>query len=173
MDLAFQPLRRVVTSHRLTDTGGTEVSVSSTAIEVDTLPGGQTGMNPVFATTGLPVCLPQPTQGDDALQQLRDTRSIVLTNGVNGRIVEMKPGSVFPMHRTHSIDYNILLGGSVYLITPTPDGEQKTLVRAGEVVIQQGTMHAWEAGPEGARWFSVVLHAKYKVNGLELPEIDL
>ncbi|MFC0385169.1 cupin domain-containing protein [Muricoccus vinaceus] len=43
------------------------------------------------------------------------------------------------MHRTETIDYAIVLSGEIYLVLDT--GE--TLVRAGDVVVQCGTNHAW------------------------------
>lgn len=55
-----------------------------------------------------------------------------------------------------------MVKGSAYLITPNPEvggGQERTLVNAGEIVIQRGTMHAWEAGEEGARWVTVVIDA--------------
>lgn len=44
------------------------------------------------------------------------------------------------MHRTPTIDYGVLLEGELWL--ELDDGEQR-LVRAGDVVIQNGTRHAW------------------------------
>jgi|SRR5271165_2981064 len=50
------------------------------------------------------------------------------------------PGSRHPfMHRTESIDYGIVLQGEITLIME----EGETLVRAGDIVIQRGTNHAW------------------------------
>lgn len=43
------------------------------------------------------------------------------------------------MHRTETVDYGIVLEGEIVLIVD----EGETLVRQGEVVIQQGTNHAW------------------------------
>jgi hypothetical protein len=43
------------------------------------------------------------------------------------------------MHRTETIDYGIVLDGEVTLILDR--GE--TVVRAGEIVVQRGTNHAW------------------------------
>jgi mannose-6-phosphate isomerase-like protein (cupin superfamily) len=43
------------------------------------------------------------------------------------------------MHRTETIDYGIVLEGEVTLILD----ESETLVRAGEIVVQRGTSHAW------------------------------
>ncbi|QUD85940.1 cupin domain-containing protein [Phenylobacterium montanum] len=43
------------------------------------------------------------------------------------------------MHRTETIDYGIVLEGEITLILDRAE----TLVRAGDVVIQKGTNHAW------------------------------
>jgi mannose-6-phosphate isomerase-like protein (cupin superfamily) len=43
------------------------------------------------------------------------------------------------MHRTETIDYGIVLEGEITLIVDR--GE--TLVRAGDIIIQRGTNHAW------------------------------
>jgi quercetin dioxygenase-like cupin family protein len=50
-----------------------------------------------------------------------------------------KPGAHPFMHRTETIDYGIVLEGEVTLIVDR--GE--TTVRAGDIVIQRGTNHAW------------------------------
>ena len=43
------------------------------------------------------------------------------------------------MHRTHSVDYAVILEGELTLIL---DEEDVTL-KAGDVVIQRGTNHGW------------------------------
>ena len=43
------------------------------------------------------------------------------------------------MHRTETIDYGLVLEGELVLVL---DGSE-TVVRAGDVVIQRGTSHAW------------------------------
>jgi quercetin dioxygenase-like cupin family protein len=54
--------------------------------------------------------------------------------------VEVKIGEPHPMmHQTQSLDYIIILSGELYLIME--DGE--TLLKAGDIVIQRGTNHAW------------------------------
>jgi quercetin dioxygenase-like cupin family protein len=45
------------------------------------------------------------------------------------------------MHETHSLDIICLLQGEVSLIL---EGSE-TLIKPGQVVIQRGTNHAWEA----------------------------
>ncbi|WBV56093.1 cupin domain-containing protein [Chryseobacterium daecheongense] len=54
--------------------------------------------------------------------------------------VEFKPGEPHPMmHRTQTLDYIIILSGELYLIME----EGETLLKAGDIVIQRGTNHAW------------------------------
>lgn len=49
-------------------------------------------------------------------------------------------GAAHPfMHRTETIDYGIVIEGELTLIVD----EGETLVRAGDVVVQRGTNHAW------------------------------
>jgi len=51
-----------------------------------------------------------------------------------------KPGAPHPlMHRTETVDYAIVLEGELTLVVDR--GE--TTVRAGDIVIQRGTNHAW------------------------------
>ena len=43
------------------------------------------------------------------------------------------------MHRTKSIDYAIVLSGEIYLMLDNSE----TLLKQGDVIVQQGTYHAW------------------------------
>jgi mannose-6-phosphate isomerase-like protein (cupin superfamily) len=43
------------------------------------------------------------------------------------------------MHRTETVDYGIVLQGELVLIVD----EAETVVRAGDVIVQRGTSHAW------------------------------
>ena len=60
-------------------------------------------------------------------------------NGTIVRITVIKAGERSPMHRTESIDYGIVLEGEITLVL---DDSEVTL-RAGDVVVQRGTDHAW------------------------------
>ena len=44
------------------------------------------------------------------------------------------------MHRTESVDYALVLSGEVYMLL---DDESETHLNTGDVVIMQGTYHAW------------------------------
>ncbi len=43
------------------------------------------------------------------------------------------------MHRTETIDYGIVLSGEVYAVLE----DSETLMKAGDVIVQRGTNHAW------------------------------
>jgi len=43
------------------------------------------------------------------------------------------------MHKTRTLDYAIVLSGEIYAVLD----EGEVLLRAGDVVVQQGTNHAW------------------------------
>jgi quercetin dioxygenase-like cupin family protein len=61
-------------------------------------------------------------------------------NGTKARIVHFEPHARSPMHRTESVDYGIVLAGTVVLIL---DGGGETELHPGDVVVQRGTDHAW------------------------------
>ena len=56
------------------------------------------------------------------------------------RIVDLAPRTRSPMHRTETVDYGIVLAGSVVLVL---DDCSETRLGAGDVVVQRGTDHAW------------------------------
>jgi quercetin dioxygenase-like cupin family protein len=52
---------------------------------------------------------------------------------------DFPPGGGSPMHATDTIDYIVVVSGEVVFITET--GE--TRLRAGDVLVDRGSMHAW------------------------------
>lgn len=65
---------------------------------------------------------------------------ITISSGTVLRFVDMAPGLLSPMHRTVSLDYGVVIEGSVELVLDS--GERRCLGR-GDVAIQRGTCHAW------------------------------
>ena len=57
------------------------------------------------------------------------------------------------MHRTETVDYGIVLEGELVLILD----ESETLVRAGDIVVQRGTSHAWANRSESNARIAFVL----------------
>ena len=60
-------------------------------------------------------------------------------NGTVFRIVEYRPGVAPRNHRTESIDYAVVLAGGIDMEL---EGETVQL-RAGDVLVQRGTVHNW------------------------------
>lgn len=62
------------------------------------------------------------------------------------------------MHRTASLDFDIVLEGTVGLEL---DGEE-VLLSSGDIVVQNGTRHRWHnRGPGKAKWAAVVVGARH------------
>jgi uncharacterized cupin superfamily protein len=60
----------------------------------------------------------------------------------SGHASTWKPDSPHPMmHRTESVDYGIVVFGEIVLVL---DDGSRTHLKAGDVVVQRGTDHAWE-----------------------------
>lgn len=71
-------------------------------------------------------------------------------DGLAQRFEHADPG----MHRTDSLDYDIVLDGEIWL--ELDDGEEKHLNR-GDVVIQGGTRHAWRNKSDSVATMAFVL----------------
>jgi len=66
-----------------------------------------------------------------------DGRAAFAEMGAAENIVE---GARHPfMHRTNSVDYAVILSGEITMLLD----DSEVLVRAGDVVVQRGTNHAW------------------------------
>jgi quercetin dioxygenase-like cupin family protein len=75
------------------------------------------------------------------------------------RIVDFEPRSRSPLHRTQSVDYGIVLAGEVTLVL---DDGSETPLRAGDVVVQRGTDHAWvNDADEPARMVFVLVDGRF------------
>lgn len=65
---------------------------------------------------------------------------IVLQHGVAFRVIDLPPGYASVMHRTVSVNFNIVLEGEVELILDS--GERRRL-RRGDSAIQRAISHSW------------------------------
>jgi len=119
-------VRRIVTGH---DERGRAVFLIDDVVEEESL-GAQ-----LWSTTQLPA---DNADGADGSQR---QDGIAAPGGTVIRIITIEPGHRSPMHRTQTLDYGVVLEGEIRL--ELDDGAART-VRAGEVVVQRGTIHAWE-----------------------------
>jgi len=95
---------------------------------------------------------------------------LVISSGTVLRTVDMGPGHVSPMHRTVSLDYGIVLEGEVELIL---DSGKTRAMKAGDIAIQRGTMHAWRnmSDTQWCRMIYVLTPSKpLEMNGTQLGE---
>ncbi|KAH8805030.1 hypothetical protein F5884DRAFT_822889 [Xylogone sp. PMI_703] len=65
---------------------------------------------------------------------------LVNPGGTVCRIVDFAPGFDCAMHRTQSLDYGVVLEGSIELLL---DSDQIQLMQRGDVAVQRATMHSW------------------------------
>jgi quercetin dioxygenase-like cupin family protein len=83
----------------------------------------------------------------------------------------MLPGLPSPMHRTHSIDYGVVISGQLEL---TLDGGETVLLEAGDIVVQRSTNHLWRnpSATEMTRVVFILIEAApVVVNGQVMEEI--
>jgi len=78
-------------------------------------------------------------------------------HGTRFAVIDFPPGNSGRMHRTETIDYVIVIAGEIDM-----DLDDSTVrLRAGDVMVQRGTNHAWvNRGTERARLAFVLVDAK-------------
>ena len=105
-----------------------------------------------------------PTQllgGDDEGQRILGTTPPL--GGSRFTMMELMPGNTGHMHRTDTIDYVICLSGEIDMEL---DDAKCVTLRAGDVVIQRGTNHAWvNRGAKPCRLAVVLIDALPKREG--------
>jgi quercetin dioxygenase-like cupin family protein len=123
-------IRRVITGHD--SSGRAVVKIDEVARNlVSSRPGATAGV--VWTTEGFPV---DNTGEEDA--GLRKTGT-TLDNGTVFRILELAPGVTPRNHRTDSIDYAVVMSGEVDM-----ELDDTTVhLKAGDVLVQRGTIHNW------------------------------
>jgi quercetin dioxygenase-like cupin family protein len=125
-----QQFRRVVTGHDAT--GRAVVKIDEVATnQVSARPGATACV--VWTTEGFPV---DNNGGQD--QGLRKTGT-TLDNGTVFRILELAPGSSPRNHRTDSIDYAVVMAGEIDMELD----DTTVRLKAGDVLVQRGTIHNW------------------------------
>lgn len=103
----------------------------------------------MFRTDGFPAKSQGPwTDYHGSHISLADAQSTTV------RIVDMPPGMSSPMHRTHSLDIGTVIYGEV--VMELDDGAE-TILRAGDTVVQRGTIHAWHNRTQEMTRMSFVL----------------
>jgi len=124
-------IRRVVTGHDAK--GNAMVIADGVSInQPNRRPGTEASV--IWTTEGFPVN--NDGYADGALREVGTTHA----NGTVFRIVSFGPGNSPRMHRTDSIDYAVVMSGEIDMEL---DGST-THLKAGDVVVQRGTIHNWK-----------------------------
>jgi quercetin dioxygenase-like cupin family protein len=124
-------IRRVVTGH---DTQGNAI------VKIDEVASNVTSGRPgaeslvVWTTRGFPVSNDGDT--DDSLADVGTSE----TDGTVFRVVRYAPGVAARNHRTESIDYAVVISGEIDMAL---DNGVEVHLKAGDVVVQRGTIHNW------------------------------
>jgi hypothetical protein len=160
-DESLPPVRRILTGLNASGRSSIIEDGVSPALQE---PSGRRGFrnNNLWRTTGSPAAIDAP---DSVLEQ---SGVLPPVNGTVFRVIDIPPesldaeqrrqetaavfSSMFPdanhdgghklhpgMHETHTVDYAIVLSGELVAILE----EGETVMRAGDVLIQRGTNHAW------------------------------
>lgn len=127
--MAFH-VRRVITGH---DKQGRAI-VQIDEVSKNAVSGrpGATACN-IWTTEGFPV-----NNDGDADESQRKVGT-TLKNGSIFRVIEFAPGVAARTHRTDSIDYIVVMAGEIDM-----ELDDSTVhLKAGDVMVQRGTIHNW------------------------------
>lgn len=128
--MAELEVRRVVTGH---DEEGNAVVLEDAVLPAKVL-GEEAELAMAWTTATFP-----SDNNDDSDGALREVRR-VSPGGSVFQLVTMKPHTSSAHHRTHSLDYALVLKGEIELEL---DHGATTHLQAGDIVIQRGTIHTW------------------------------
>jgi quercetin dioxygenase-like cupin family protein len=124
-------IRRVVTGHSAEGRARIEIDENVKNV-ISNRPGASSSV--IWATEGFPVNndgFEDPTSG---------SFKTTVEGGTVFRVVRYQPGVAARNHRTDSIDYAVVISGAIEM--ELDDGVVVKL-KAGDVLVQRGTMHNW------------------------------
>jgi quercetin dioxygenase-like cupin family protein len=124
-------IRRVVTGHD--DQGRAKVLIDEQAQNVfSQRPGAHYSV--IWSTEGFPAS--NDGDGDPSGRKIGTT----IDNGTVFRVVSFGPGVSPRNHRTDSIDYAVVVSGEIDMEL---DAGNVVHLKAGDVLVQRGTIHNW------------------------------
>jgi len=83
--------------------------------------------------------LPGTTEDGRHLAEIWATDAVSGEGGSTIRIVDLPPGGKRDAHASDTVDYCLILEGALWMTLDAGETE----LRAGDVVVQRGTMHGW------------------------------
>jgi quercetin dioxygenase-like cupin family protein len=129
-----KPIRRVVTGH-----DGKHVAkvIMDGAATNAKFPGPGVVSTMIWCTDGAPADIAVGENAEDMGARKIGTPPPPL--GTRFAIIDFAPGAPSRMHRTETVDYVLVLAGEIDM-----DMDDSTVhLKAGDVMVQRGTNHAW------------------------------
>ncbi|KAF8308043.1 hypothetical protein DL93DRAFT_2171391 [Clavulina sp. PMI_390] len=153
--------KRVITGHN--DQGQSTAIVVEDAVMQQFVPGSDTKLTRYWMTKETPAS--NDDQKTDFKEVIPQRFGLVQPNGSQACMIDLPPGRRSPNHRTSSIDYVILISGSLTLFLDTDSQEDATgttISVPGSIVVQRGTRHWWinPSETEWARYVAIMIDAK-------------
>ena len=142
-------VRRVVTGHDAAGKAIVQIDEISQNLR-SARPGAEACV--IWTSEGFPI--DNTGSADEGLRETGTTHD----NGTVFRILELQPGNTPRIHRTDSLDYAVIMKGEIDMELETGD---ITHLKAGDVIVQRGTVHNWvNRGPEPCVIAFVLIAAK-------------
>ncbi|KAK4936719.1 hypothetical protein LTR10_022443 [Elasticomyces elasticus] len=120
------PVRRVVTGH----------NDLKSVVQID----DQLNLIPGFASEAVTVWQHEKYPAELSNEDAAKGKTQIYSSGSLIRVVDFPPKAQGHNHRTLSLDYGIILDGELELVL---EEGRTTIVRAGDIVVQQATIHQW------------------------------
>lgn len=124
-------IRRVVTGHSAEGRAKVEIDENVKNV-ISNRPGASSSV--IWATKGFPV------NNDGFADLTSGSFKTTVEGGTVFRVVRYEPGVTPRNHRTDSIDYAVVISGAIEM--ELDDGVVVKL-KAGDVLVQRGTIHNW------------------------------
>jgi len=147
----YPPIRRVVTGHDAR--GAAKVIIDAPATNWKSSSPG-TVSTLIWSTDATPADIAIGETIEDCGARILGTAPP--RNGTRFAVIDFPPGNSGRMHRTETIDYVVVIAGEIDM-----DMDDSTVhLKAGDVMVQRGTHHAWiNRGTAPARLAFVLIDA--------------
>jgi naringenin degradation protein FdeH len=148
----YPPIRRVITGH---DGANIAKVLSDGSAANAKYPSPGTVSTMIWCTDRTPAAIPVGETIEDMGARILGTAPPA--NGTRFAVIDFPPGNKPHLHRTETIDYVIVLEGEIDM-----DMDNSTVtLKAGDVMVQRGTNHAWaNRGTKRARVAFVLIDAE-------------
>lgn len=129
--------RRLITSH---NADGKAIIHSATDFAWENMDKDRMAFGFVYSTSEFPPDLTNEVDITTNEELIEKGVGLVNPTGTVIRCVDFAPGYRCGMHRTQSLDYGIVLEGSIDLVLDSGDVQS---MKRGDVAVQRATQHQW------------------------------